>query len=139
MTFQPIDSNPPIGAISHKDYAGNRLIVFESESERDAYFSANFPTNTKEIYSATLTELVERKMKEALQSKGYPSIDMPHIIVTHSIVTGVSNPRVVRAKKALKWYADIWESIVTHLATIGATTNLDPQTFIDSITPLNLP
>ncbi len=129
MIFQPIDSAPPIGAISHKDHANNLLIVFDNQAEADAYFASISPQNTKEVYTARLYELLNKATEEALQSKGYPSLFIPLILVAN----GSANARVTRAKKALKWYADTWEAANTHLNTIGATTNLNPQTFIDSL------
>jgi hypothetical protein len=129
MRYEAIYFVPPAGAISHKDFPNNRLIIFDNEAERDAYFGANFPSNTKEIYTARLYELLNKAMEEALQTKGYPSLFMPLILVAN----GAANARVTRAKKALKWYAETVELANAHLATVGATTNLDPQAFIDSL------
>jgi len=85
-------------------------------------------------YKDIVNLLAKTKIDYAITSKGYRDINEPMVVVIHSLVSGTNTPKMIRAKKALKWYSDTWVLVDTHVDSIVAPTNLVPQVFIDSLT-----
>jgi len=88
-------------------------------------------------YKDQVNLLAKTKIEYTIVNNGgYRDILEPMLVVLHSVAAnaGANLPRVVKAKKALKWYSDTWNTVDTHLDSINGITNLAPQTFIDSLT-----
>lgn len=85
-------------------------------------------------YKDQVNMLAKIKIDYAIQSVGgYRDLNEPIILCIYATTTNTSNAKITKARKALKWYYDTWATVDTHLNTIGATTNLSPQTFINSL------
>jgi len=85
-------------------------------------------------YKDQVTMLAKIKIDYAIQNVGgYRDLNEPIILCIYATTTNTSNAKITKARKALKWYYDTWATVDTHLNTIGATTNLSPQTFINSL------
>jgi len=85
---------------------------------------------TKAEYTEQLTQLVNLVITERLKSTQFQSELQ---VVLFAMYTPSSNAIAVKAIAAKQWYCNTWIAVKNHIATIGATTTLDPQVFADSI------
>lgn len=91
---------------------------------------------TKADYTEDLTNRVRGYLSEKLDQA--TALNFTEVLML-AADTRSANAYVIKAKAAVKYHNDVWLAVFAHIKATSFPTQLNPQTYVDSITPPNIP